>query len=204
MISYLRRTMSGAAGNGLGTTIKYLRRTTHSERRRGQRPGPIRVITDVLIHHKSLAFAFCVRAFVSNKKTSTAEVRGLGAAQCVRVRPEFSRCVSNKLTFSLEITASLSDSWQGALWHVFKSKILMMGPISVSRKPMSRVQFKLVHNTLPIAKCHSRSNHNKDKPQNSSVGPDGPKKSILQWPFGGCLSAYVVLLAHGKRGMGPK
>ena len=34
--------------------------------------------------------------------------------------------------------------------------------------------------------------------------PDGPKKSILQWPFGGCLSALVVLLAHGKRGMGPK
>jgi hypothetical protein len=34
--------------------------------------------------------------------------------------------------------------------------------------------------------------------------PDGPKKSILQWPFGGCLSALVVLLAHGKRGIGPK
>jgi hypothetical protein len=27
-IKYLRRTTSGAAGNGLGTTIKYLRRTT--------------------------------------------------------------------------------------------------------------------------------------------------------------------------------
>jgi hypothetical protein len=25
MIKYLRRTMSGAAGNGLGTSIKYLR-----------------------------------------------------------------------------------------------------------------------------------------------------------------------------------
>jgi len=37
-----------------------------------------------------------------------------------------------------------------------------------------------------------------------SISPDGPKKSILQWPFGGCLSALVILLAHGKRGMGPK
>jgi hypothetical protein len=27
-IKYLRRTASGAAGNGLGTTVKYLRRTT--------------------------------------------------------------------------------------------------------------------------------------------------------------------------------
>jgi hypothetical protein len=33
-IKYLRRTTRGAAGNGLGTTIKYLRRTTS-----GQQPG---------------------------------------------------------------------------------------------------------------------------------------------------------------------
>jgi hypothetical protein len=35
---YVRRAASGAAGNGLGTTIK-LDPATHKERRRGQRPG---------------------------------------------------------------------------------------------------------------------------------------------------------------------
>ena len=33
---------------------------------------------------------------------------------------------------------------------------------------------------------------------------NGPLKSILEWPFGGCLSALVVLLAQGKSEMSPK
>jgi hypothetical protein len=56
---YLRRTTSGAAGNGLYITMEYLRRLArqrpgyheqvpamHNERRRGERPEPIPGITD--------------------------------------------------------------------------------------------------------------------------------------------------------------
>jgi hypothetical protein len=85
-LKYLRRTAAGAAGNGLGNTIKYLRgaagiglstmakylrRTarqrpghhdqvpaTHNERFRGWRPQPMPGTTDVLIHHKRTAFAW--------------------------------------------------------------------------------------------------------------------------------------------------
>jgi hypothetical protein len=41
------------------------------------RHEPVPVISDVPIHHKRPAFAFfCVRAFVTNIRYSTAEVRG--------------------------------------------------------------------------------------------------------------------------------
>jgi hypothetical protein len=106
-IKYLRRTASAAAGNGLcttskylrgatdiglGATIKYLRRTprqhsedhgqvpaTHGERRCGQRPEPMPVISDVYIHNKcpTFVFFFCARASVANKGNSTVVVQGL-------------------------------------------------------------------------------------------------------------------------------
>ena len=50
-----RRATSGAAGNGLCTSIKYLGRTTSGRHR--QRPKPMPGITHVPLHHKRPAFA---------------------------------------------------------------------------------------------------------------------------------------------------
>jgi hypothetical protein len=85
MLKYLL----GAAGNGLGITIKHLRRTmrqrpghhgkvpsTHNERRRGPRPEPIPGNPDVPIHHKRPVFAFFFFEFTS-------------VASCVFVGPDF-------------------------------------------------------------------------------------------------------------------
>jgi hypothetical protein len=87
----VRCTTIGAAGNGLGTSIKY----SHNERRRGQRPTPMPGITHVPLYHMRLAFAFLVRASFANKQKSTAGGWGLGS-QCLCVEPELSSCVHKK------------------------------------------------------------------------------------------------------------
>jgi hypothetical protein len=61
MVKYLRRTASGAASNGLGTSA-------HNERRRGQRPKPMPGIT----HSPCL-----LHASFASKQSSIAEAWGL-------------------------------------------------------------------------------------------------------------------------------
>jgi hypothetical protein len=82
--SIVRRTTSGAAGSGLGTSIKYLRHTTRGTAGNGlsycQGLLMCPVTTDAL-HSLCL-----VRASFTNKQNNTTEGRGLGA-QCLCVVP---------------------------------------------------------------------------------------------------------------------
>ena len=79
-IKYLRRTTSGAAGNDLSTAIKYLRHTTSGAAGNGlsRNRGLLMCPFTTSAPHS----LFFVRASVTNKKNCTAEVRGL-FAQCV-------------------------------------------------------------------------------------------------------------------------
>jgi hypothetical protein len=74
-IKYLRRTTSGAAGKSLGDTIKYLRRATSGAAGNGL--GPYRGLlmcpfTKIAPHSPCFFF----RSSFANKQNSTAEVRG--------------------------------------------------------------------------------------------------------------------------------
>jgi hypothetical protein len=86
----MRQAKCGAAGNGLSTTINYLRRTTSGatgcgrSRHRGSLMCPFTT---------SASHSPCfVHAFFASKLNSTAEAQGL-IAQCVFLGPELARRV---------------------------------------------------------------------------------------------------------------
>jgi hypothetical protein len=74
-IEYLRQTTSGAAGNGLGTTTKLLRRATSGATDKGL--SRCRGFLMCPFTTSALHSPFFVRASVAYKHNSTAEVRGL-------------------------------------------------------------------------------------------------------------------------------
>jgi hypothetical protein len=88
----MRRTASGAAGNGLGTIIKYLRRATSGAAGKGL--SRCRGILMFSFTISALLSSFLVNAFVANKQNGTAKVRGFGChCVCVCVGPELARFV---------------------------------------------------------------------------------------------------------------
>ena len=87
--SIVRRTTSGAAVNGMGTSIKYLRRTSGAAgngliRCQGLLMCPFTIC--------ALHSPFLVRASFANKQNSTAKSWVCGA-QCLCVEPERPPCV---------------------------------------------------------------------------------------------------------------
>jgi hypothetical protein len=130
----MKRTASGAAGYGLDTSIKYLRRTT--SRAAGSDLSRCRRLLMCPFTTSALPSPFLVRASLANKKSSTPRGLGFRCPVFVRGARAFSLCSFSKIKKTFVTFFFGGSKWNS---YIFLKKLarITLARSSLPTKPQS-------------------------------------------------------------------